>query len=62
MSAQDLISFRDTVAADVGKQYPSVDYLSAVVARVIERHIELLGWQWMADGPQRIDKNGEGII
>jgi len=62
MSAQDLISFRDTVAAGVASQYPSVDYLNAVVASVIERHVELLGWQWMADGPQRIDKNGEGII
>jgi len=60
MSAQDLISFRDTVAAGVASQYPSVDYLNAVVASVIERHVELLGWQWMADGPRKKNQTNGG--
>lgn len=53
MTAKDLIRFRDSVAADVSEQYPKIDYLNAVVARVIERRAAILGWDWTADGPKK---------
>ena len=52
MTAQDIIRFRDAVAAEVAEQYPKTDYLSAVVASAIERRAEILGWTWTADGPK----------
>jgi hypothetical protein len=58
MTAQDLITFRDAVAAEVADQYPKTDYLNAVVARVIERRVELLGWEWLNDGPTRKQTGG----
>lgn len=53
MTAKDLIRFRDSVAAEVSEQYPKIDYLNAVVARVIERRAAILGWDWTADGPKK---------
>ena len=58
MTAQDIITFRDSVAEEVSEQYPKTDYLNAVVARVIERRIELLGWEWMIDGPREKQTGG----
>lgn len=53
---QDLIAFRDAVAADVAAQYPRVDYVAAVVASAIERHATLLGLTWYVDGPRPNDE------
>ena len=52
MTAKDWIRFRDSVAAEVAEQYPKLDYLDAVIARVIERRAEILGWVWTAEGPK----------
>jgi hypothetical protein len=52
MTAKDMIRFRDSVAADVSEQYPQLEYLDVVVARAIERRIEILGWVWAPEGPK----------
>lgn len=55
-TSSDLLEFRDAVAADVASQYPSIDYISSVVARAVERHAAILGWTWYADGPRPTPK------
>lgn len=41
--SEELAAFRDAVAADVAGQYPSVDYIYAVVSSAIERHAWRIG-------------------
>jgi len=52
VTAKDWIRFRDSVAAEVAEQYPQLDYLDAVVERVIERRAEILGWTFTSEGPK----------
>jgi hypothetical protein len=52
VTAKDWTRFRDSVAAEVSEQYPQIADLDEVVERVIERRVELLGWEWTNDEPK----------
>ena len=53
MTAKDMIRFCSAVAADVSEQYPQLEYLDAVVENAIKRRVEILGWIWTPEGPER---------
>ena len=63
MSEDDIVDFRDAVAEDVAKQYPSVDYLAQQIRLAIEQRLPLLGWEWARNGPRYVEvkrKDGAG--
>ena len=57
ITGDDIIKFRNEVSKDVASQHPLTDYLAGNVARSIEKHSRLLGFEWYHDGPRPIEKS-----